>query len=171
MVDFLATFGHARGAVGPILFYNKDAVVVVDPHADDFHITGPQQAMAALLPEPGRHLLIQPGPSYIEKTLDDLTMQGCRRVYTPSLGPIEPPGLLDGDEEQIEDLAPGALYRRCAGRLLCISNYRIDISWTVMDMPRFLTKPTIQAMKALRRLARYLSGRRTSGSSSRLHRF
>lgn len=140
VVALLSDFGFERGVAGPTLFFNRDTEVVIDLHVDDFHVTGPQLAMDDLSSELDKHLLIKvanfpgieseyeylragrirspsgtlitPDKSYIEKTLDDLSMQGCCSVTTPSIGPIEHSVFLDEDEELLDDPAQASSNRR-----------------------------------------------------------
>ena len=66
----------------------------------------------------------------------------------------------DNEDEVSEELNPeeATLFRRVAARCNYLAQDRIDIAYAVKYICRDTSKPTVLAMKRLRRLGRYLKG-------------
>ena len=94
---------------------------------------------------------------YIERLLQSLQMDSCRPVATP----IEkaPLSVVEGEGEDHDPQEKATDYAHIVGKLMyaaCVT--RPDIQYAVSFWSRFLSKPTEEHSKRLKRVLRYLRG-------------
>jgi len=104
-------------------------------------------------------MYIEAAPGYVEVTLTELGLQECKVALTPEtpgdkniLQETEGVIKLEGDEK--------ALYARCGMRLLFLAQDRLDCGHAVRRISTSVASPDREAMARLKRLGRYLSGKR-----------
>lgn len=90
--------------------------------------------------------------SYAKKILAKFGMTDCN----PTKFPMEPGTRLDADKQGVR--VDATEYRRIVGCLRCLLHTRPDLSFSVGMASRFMEKPTVKHMKAVKQILRYLQG-------------
>jgi histone deacetylase 1/2 len=92
---------------------------------------------------------------YVSKLLKKFGMQQCRSVSTP----MTKVPLIAHSSTETDSEVDTKLYMSMIGSLLYAAiSTRIDLSFSVGCLSRFLSKPTQQSMEAAKRVFRYLAG-------------
>eukprot|EP00435_Cladocopium_sp_Y103_P007348 s890_g2.t1 len=108
-----------------------------------------------------RHILlsddemaIQSHPKHLERLFD---LMQINRNLKPKRTPGHP--LLDEPDETAE-LGPSdsSTYRSCVGVLLFIASDYVECQYTIRDLSRCMSRPTVEALACLRHLCMYLLG-------------
>jgi hypothetical protein len=99
---------------------------------------------------------------YIAKLLERFGLADCnsRRL------PFDSGVILADDPEPFIETGLIRLYQQITGCLIYLSNRtRLDISWQVVQLARFMSKPGETHLRASKEILRYLSGTRTIGTA------
>ena len=94
---------------------------------------------------------------YIEDTLKKFNMSGCKMASTP-MNLNEKFSVNDETE-----MANAIVYRSLIGRLIYLTHSRLDITYAVGSLSRFMHKPSKHHLGAARRILRYLGGSKEYG--------
>jgi hypothetical protein len=84
-------------------------------------------------------------------------MTDCKSTPTPFLSGVK---LEDGRETPLVDIT---LYRELVGSLLYLTHSRLDLSYAVGAVSRFMQEPHELHWKAAKRILRYVQGTITFG--------
>ena len=99
---------------------------------------------------------VRPRPEYIDKLLEEYSLQTCRAVATP---------FSQTDGQHVPEIPLGAeahtRYRRVVGKLIFLLPSRPDLAFTVKELSRSASKPTQKDEQRAKRCLRYLKGSRT----------
>ena len=98
-------------------------------------------------------MTIESNPKYLDAVLELLGLEGAKDVPTPSVP-------ADMEKRTTGELLSPAVYRQCAGGLLCYTQDRADAQYEVSILGSMLGKPTQGSTIALKRVTRYLKGTR-----------
>ena len=179
----LTEAGFSAGKATVVAFYHKQRDVRIVVHGDDFVVEGThanlnwvETILAAkyitkvrgiLGPQPGdqksidilgrviewrpNELWWEADPRHVEKIIDEMGLKDGNGTAAPGLKDQEQ----EGDETQLagDDLRR---YRSVVARANFISQDRPDIRYTVKELCRSMSKPTMGSFRRLKRLARYL---------------
>ena len=107
-------------------------------------------------------MTIESNPKYLDAVLELLGLEGAKDVPTPSV-PTHKEKLTAGE---LLNLAETTVYRQCLGGLLYCTQDRADAQYEVSILGPMLVKPTQGSMIALKRVTRYLKGRRETSSTN-----
>jgi hypothetical protein len=95
---------------------------------------------------------------YVKQTLDLFGLSGCQPAITPTM--VEKPKLaLDTQHEYTDP----TLYRSMVGKLTHLTHSRPDIACSISIVSRFMARPQISHLQAVKRIFRYISGTADSG--------
>jgi hypothetical protein len=98
---------------------------------------------------------------YITKLLERFGLANCN----PRRLPFDSGVTLTDDPEPFTDPGLIKLYQQITGCLIYLANRtRLDISWHVTQLARFMSKPGETHLRASKEILRYLAGTRTYGS-------
>ena len=180
--------GFTQGLASPCVFWHKERDLVCSVHGDDFTTAGAKAHLDWFesqlesqyeLRKGGR---IGPGPEdckegrvlnrivrwtstgieyeadprQVEKLVESLSLEGANSVVTPGLKPLSEQIL------QEKPLPPGehTLFRGHAARGNYLAADRPDVQFAAKEVCRWMANPTDLSLVAMKRLGRYLSGRR-----------
>ena len=180
--------GFTQGLASPCVFWHKERDLVCSVHGDDFTTAGAKAHLDWFesqlesqyeLRKGGR---IGPGPKdckegrilnrivrwtdtgieyeadprQVEKLVESLSLEGANSVVTPGLKPLSEQIL------QEKPLPPGehTLFRGHAARGNYLAADRPDVQFAAKEVCRWMANPTDLSLVAMKRLGRYLSGRR-----------
>ncbi|CAK0797434.1 unnamed protein product, partial [Prorocentrum cordatum] len=151
----------ARCEVAPQFFYNSEIEVVVGLHMDDLHMAGPRGALEGFRDELGQRVTFSGGEIHEHGT----TYEHLERLRTRLEHGAElkaNPKYLDYAVETfgLGNSNTAGIYRSCVGALMYCAQDRADCQCEVSLIGRMLSRPTVGAFAALKRLARYLMGTR-----------
>jgi len=90
--------------------------------------------------------------SYAKKILEKFGMSDCNSTKVP----MDPGIQMDADKEGVR--VDATEYRRVVGCLRYLLHTRPDLSFSVGIASRFMEKPTVKHMRAVKQILRYLSG-------------
>ncbi len=183
--SFLVCLGFRQGDACPNVFYHSDKQIATSVHGDDFVSSGPATALDWLEnavaekyeitveprmgPGPddakeGRMLnrivrwcedriTYEADPRQIERLITECGLDGAKAVSTPSVKPTFKE--LEDDEGLPVHLTTA--FRGAAARGNYVAADRPDIQFACKEVCRWMSKPTTQAWKAMKRLCRYLN--------------
>ncbi len=183
--SFLVGLGFRQGDACPNVFYHREKQVATSVHGDDFVSSGPATALDWLEgavaekyeitveprmgPGPGDakegrmlnrivrwcedRVTYEADPRQIERLIAECGLDGAKAVSTPSVKPTF-------KELEEDDSLPAHLttaFRAAAARGNYVAADRPDIQFACKEVCRWMSKPTAQAWKAMKRLCRYLN--------------
>ena len=97
---------------------------------------------------------------YIDKLLKRLNMDKSN----PTLLPIPAETVLKPDEDNLLDITDAAVYRQIVGSAnYLVNNTRLDISYAVGQLARFMSKPARTHFQHAKQLLQYLNGTKIVG--------
>ncbi len=182
----LIELGFIQGEACPNVFKHPEKKIHCSVHGDDFTSSGPADMLDWLETAIGQRYEITIGPRLgpgpqdakearalnriirwcdgyityeadprqIERLIDECGLEGGRPVCTP--------GIKANKQELAEDTElPQHLhtaFRGAAARSNYVAADRIDAQYACKEVCRWMTKPTVHAWKALKRICRYLNG-------------
>ena len=183
----LVSLGFKQGDASPNVFRHPTRLITTSVHGDDFTSSGPADALDWLEEAVAEHYEITisprmgPGPQdakegrvlnriirwlehsieyecdprQIERLVAECGLEGAKAVATP--------GVKATFQELQEDGAelPGHLttaFRGAAARGNYIAADRLDVQFACKEVCRCMSKPSLHAWKAMKRLCRYLAG-------------
>ena len=182
----LISFGFTQGDACPNLFYHEEKGIVTSVHGDDFTSSGPADSLDWLEQSIGERYEVTieprlgPGPTdakegrvlnrvirwcadsieyeadprQVERLVSECGLAGAQSMATPGVkvGFAE----LEADEELSPHLTTA--FRGSAARGNYLSADRVDSQFACKEVCRWMSKPTAQAWKALKRLCRFFNG-------------
>ena len=182
----LIKLGFRLGTACPNVFRHPDRKIVTSVHGDDFTSCGPTDSLDCLEkaigesyditigprlgPGPndakearalnrivrwvGDRIEYEADPRQVERLVQECGMVGCKPMATPGvrIGFQE----LEGDEPLEQRLHTA--FRSAAARGNYLSADRIDAQFGCKEICRWMSSPTQTSWKALKRLARFMSG-------------
>jgi len=183
----LVSLGFRQGEAVPNVFYHSTKQIVTSVHGDDFTSEGPADAldwMEACIAEayeitvaprlgPGPndakegrvlnriirwcdgHIEYECDPRQIEKLVAECGLAGSTSVATPGVKATfaemeEDSGELPGNRN--------TAFRGAAARGNYLAADRLDVQFGSKEICRWMSKPSVHAWKALKRVCRYLVG-------------
>ena len=181
--------GFIQGVASPCVFWHKERELVCSVHGDDFTTAGAkpnldwfESSLEAKyeLRKGGR---IGPGdnddkegrvlnriirwtksgleyeadPRQVERLIESLGLDGnCKSTATPGLKPTKE----QTDAEQALDVSEHTPFRGNAARCNYVGPDRPDVQYCAKEICRWMSSPTDLSVTALRRLVRFLLGRK-----------
>ena len=103
----------------------------------------------------GEGVELLPALNYIEELLEEHHLHNARPATTPGTKQLKAE-IGDGVSELTSPDA--TMYRRAVGKLMWLTPIRPDINYSVKELSRQLTNPTVEDVGRLRHLLRYLKG-------------
>ena len=161
----LEMVGFCPGRATVVAFYHAEREVRIVVHGDDFVVEGKQSDLEWVRDVLGAKYILQVriilGP---ERVVDWRAGElWCVEWFQgkPSVVPGVKLQEEDGDEEELagEDLTR---YRSVVATANFISQDRPDVRFAVKELCREMARPTCASWRKLKKLARYLRGRRSS---------
>ena len=183
----LVSLGFKQGDASPNVFRHPTRLITTSVHGDDFTSSGPANALDWLEAAVAEHYEITisprmgPGPQdakegrvlnriirwldhsieyecdprQIERLVAECGLEGAKAVATP--------GVKATFQELHEDSAelPGHLttaFRGAAARGNYLAADRLDVQFACKEVCRWMSRPSLHAWKAMKRLCRYLAG-------------
>ncbi len=182
----LIRLGFRQGVACPNAFFHAERQITCSVHGDDFTSSGPKPALdwlessiqaeyevtigPRLGPGPDDakearalnrivrwcddRVEYEADPRQVERLIEECGLTGCKTMATPSVKPTFTE--LEADESLAEKLHTA--FRGSAARGNYLAADRIDSQFSCKEICRWMSKPTQQSWKALKRLCRYLSG-------------
>ena len=182
----LIRLGFRQGKACPNVFYHAERLICCSVHGDDFTSSGPSNQldwMEASIAEkyeitigprlgPGPkdaketralnrvirwlddRIEYEADPRQVEKLASECGLEGCKPMSTPGVRPAFKE--LEDDEELKKEYHTA--FRASSARGNYLSADRIDCQFACKEICRWMSKPTAQSWKALKRLCRYLQG-------------
>jgi len=169
-----------RGHHEPCGYFSREHNLLILHHVDDIRMCGPHHSMTMVIQHMSQYLLLKISPpigedmSYdylhrrririkdgwikvpshkvLERVLKHLDLFGksLNVPVTPSVKREH----LDGDEDELDDVTQ---YRAAVGGLMYFSTDVEVVAYAAKECARGMSKPTVGNMKAVTRLARWLS--------------
>ena len=99
----------------------------------------------------------EPDQRHAELIIEDMHLKDANSVTTP--GEEEKTWEKEENEKEVNK-ENGSKYRKIAARANYLAADRPDIMYAVKEICRWMAKPTVGGWKSLKRLARYLKGKR-----------
>ena len=187
-LEQLIQIGFQQGKASPCLFYNEDKGIRTYVHGDDYVSTGKPEALKLMKGQLEKKYTVKtqilgPGqgdqqcikifnrvftwtakegktygadPRHVEIILKQLDMTNAKSVITP--GTREEGRTSEDSKTELGD-KDAALYRAIVARCKHLSPDRPDISFSVKEFARSMSKPTNGDQQRLKRLARYFKGK------------
>ena len=177
--------GFVVGRANAVTFYHPERDVRTMVHGDDFFIEGQENdlkwvenVLRAKYPlkmrgilGPEKHdakevsvlnrvirwerdgITVEADPKHVEKMLDDMDMTGCNESAVP--GVKDKP--MEGDETLLS-VDDAKAFRSVVARANYLAQDRPDIRFACKELCREMSKPSVGAQRALKKLCRYLKG-------------
>jgi len=184
----LVSMGFVQGVTSPCVFFHPQWRLACAVHGDDFTVRGPKHYLDLFVKEleqlyefkiggrlgPGlsddkegtilnrvvrwtpRGLEYEADPRQSEKVLYEMDLEDANSVATPGLRPT---AAQIAEDTPLED-NKHTMFRGVSARCNYLAADRPDMQHSAKEVCRFMAHPSSLSYAALRRLARYLVGRR-----------
>ena len=190
----MENMGFHRGQSTACVFHHGDKDLLSTVHGDDFAIVGPKPALDWFRAELEKRYELKQGarlgaspddnketrvlnrmvrwtddgieyeadPRQGEKLLQELGLENCKPMATP--GVKQTIEQINSDKELPEDKI--SHFRALAARSNYLAADRPDCKFAAKEVCRFMAKPTHLSVEALKRIGRYLEGRKRVGRTA-----
>ncbi len=185
---FMCGLGFVQGLASACVFHHPQRQLYTSVYGDDFLTAGPAEELdwfkSAMLekyeltenarlgpaPEDGKvakilnrivrwtdsGIEIEADPRQAEKLVRDLGLDGANAVNTPGVKLTKEQ--LEGDKEL--EHGKQSPFRAVAARCNYLAADRPDLQFAAKEVCRWMASPTVSSLNALKRVGRYLEGRR-----------